>query len=345
MKQTKKKATIAVLAKESGVSVATVNRVLSGSQKVRRETMELVEQAAQKIGFYGKNAIQQQIKSLMPKFRFTVLLLQPGRHFYETLGDHLNKSVNQFRNYQISLNIVFLDNLSPEHVAEQIIQNAKSSDGIGVVAASHPLITEAIEIAYRQGVMVTSLISPLSADCDVNYVGLDNWKAGRTAAWTFHNMCSESGKIGILIGNHRFRNQDVKESGFRSYFRECQRDGSLLEPLFTYESRAVAREMTEKLLAEHANLEGIFVCGGGITGVLNALQENRDRKIVTVGFDLFDRTRAGLIDGTLTLCISFPYQRFATEIIQTMLDSRLKDGESSAKQSYINFEIFTSENL
>ena len=64
-----------------------------------------------------------------------------------------------------------------------------------------------------------------------------------------------------------------------------------------------------------------------------------------MGFDLFDRTRAGLIDGTLTLCISFPYQRFATEIIQTMLDSRLQDGESSSKQSYINFEIFTSENL
>ena len=160
MTQNKKKVTIADLAKESGISVATVNRVLSGSQKVKRETMELVEQAAQKIGFYGKNTIQQQIKSLMPKFRFTILLLQPGRHFYETLGDHLNKSVDQFRNYQISLNLVFLDNLSPEHVAEQILHNAKSSDGIGVVAATHPLITEAIEIAYKQGCLLYTSPSP-----------------------------------------------------------------------------------------------------------------------------------------------------------------------------------------
>ena len=54
----------------------------------------------------------------------------------------------------------------------------------------------------------------------MSYVGLDNWKVGRTSAWAFANICKAPGKIGILMGNPRYRNQEMNEAGFRSYFRE-----------------------------------------------------------------------------------------------------------------------------
>ena len=58
----------------------------------------------------------------------------------------------------------------------------------------------------------------------------------------------------------------MNESGFWSYFREHA--PQLLEPLTTFETKAVAQEVTEKLLREHPDLAGLYVAGGGISAPL-----------------------------------------------------------------------------
>ena len=54
--------TIPDLAEAAGVSVATVNRVLSGAGNVRLATRERVQQAAEEIGFYGLGSIQARVR-------------------------------------------------------------------------------------------------------------------------------------------------------------------------------------------------------------------------------------------------------------------------------------------
>jgi LacI family transcriptional regulator len=75
--------TIPDLAKAAGVSVATVNRVLAGAQNVRGPTRLLVQQAAERIGFYGLGTIQAKVAATRPHYRFGFLLLQPHRQFYQ----------------------------------------------------------------------------------------------------------------------------------------------------------------------------------------------------------------------------------------------------------------------
>ncbi|WP_421906733.1 hypothetical protein [Mameliella sp.] len=80
----------------------------------------------------------------------------------------------------------------------------------------------------------------------------------------------------MLVGNSRYRKQDMNESGFRSYFREKRAGFTLLEPRATFELADVAREMTEELFARHPEKCVIFISGGGITGAQN----------VTLDFDI-----------------------------------------------------------
>ena len=58
--------TIAELAEEAGVSVSTVNRILSGTASVRGTTMQRVQAAAEKIGFYGIGAIEDRMRKTAP---------------------------------------------------------------------------------------------------------------------------------------------------------------------------------------------------------------------------------------------------------------------------------------
>jgi LacI family transcriptional regulator len=306
----------------------------------------LVQEAAARIGFYGLGTIQSRVAASRPKFRFGILLLQPHRPFYQNIAAALRRAAAEMTRAEIDLRIEFLEDLSPQNTAERALRLAKECQAIGIVSAVHPIVTEAVAQIQASGVQVFALVAQLSATGQVPYVGLDNWKVGRTAAWTFANICKTSGKIGILLGNPRYRNQEMNETGFRSYFRELAPEFTLLEPLSTHEASAVAQEMTEKLLVEHPDMVGLYVSGGGISGALAALRRTgRAGKIVAVGYDLFDVTRAALLDGAITMVISHPLDRLAHEALETMTNACSSGAASANLTRIVPFELYTRENL
>ena len=340
------RATIRDVAQFAKLSVSTVNRALHEPVKVREDTIRIVLEAAEAVGFYGISSIRESLKSTRPKVSIGVLLLQRSRALYKTLGQAIESAATVVRDHEIQLRIVHLDELSPQNVSDGLHKLAETSDVIGVVAVEHPIVSAAIEALAEKNIKTFALISQLTARCNVGYVGLDAWKVGRTAGWAFDNICKTPGKIGILVGNHRYRCQETNESGFRSYFREHARGFELLEARTTFETANIARDVTEGLLEQHPDLIGLYVSGGGITGAGAALRESgRAKEIVTVAYDLTEVTRAGLLDGTIDFLISHPLQMLAHEAIAAMI--RTFDGGPDFPPQSISlpFEIYTPENL
>ncbi len=73
------------------------------------------------------------------------------------------------------------------------------------VALDHPLIRHAVARAAARGVRVFTLLSDLSVPQRSGYIGLDNHKAGRTAATGLSSAyAGGNGEIGIIIGDNRF---------------------------------------------------------------------------------------------------------------------------------------------
>jgi LacI family transcriptional regulator len=334
------------LAKEAGVSVSTVNRVLAGAATVRQITVEQVNNAAERIGYYGLGTIRSRIAARKPRLRFGFLLLQPNRSFYKSLGTALEAAAHAVNDHDIEAKITFAEDLAPQFIASKLLELGETCDAVGVVAAAHPLISQAIETLEQKSVPVFALISQLSATGSVNYVGLDNWKVGRTAAWAIEQISKVPGKVGILVGNHRYRCQEMNESGFRSYFREHAPAFTLLEPLSTFETRAVAEELTERMLRDHPDLAALYVAGGGISGAVNALRASgRSERIVTVGHDLTDISTTGLLDGIVTLAIAHPIQRLVTETISGMMRACKALPEIDRRTIVLPFDIHTKENV
>lgn len=341
-----KRTTIPDLAEASGVSVSTVNRVLNRPESVRQSTRERVMGAAEEIGFYGLGTIEHSVRTGQQTHKLGILLLQKGRRFYRNLGDAMENEATTRSSDVVRLQLKYLDDLSPEKVAEQLVVLGKTCEAVAVVAAQHPVVADAIDHVLDMGVPVVSLIGPLSARGNVSFVGLDNWKVGRTAAWAFVSMVREPGKIGILLGNYRYQNQEMNESGFRSYFREHSTEFKLLEPLATYESAAAARSLVEEMFQAHPDLRGLYISGGGITGALAALRDAPKRDdFVSVGYELFDETRAALIDGTLSMVISHPMETFAKETIETLIKVKKAGTDTGALRVALRFDIYTPENV
>lgn len=334
--------TIQDLAAKAGVSVSTIDRILNGRDKVRPDTVNRVLTAAEDIGFYALPALRHRFQSNRPKIRLGVLLQQPRRSFYRSIADALQLAAS--RSSDVEVEIEHIEDLSPESVSEAMLCIGDRVQALAVVSAEHPRITAAIESLSAKGVPTYGLVSELSAACGTGYVGLDNWRVGRTAGWAIAGMCKAAGRVGIVVGNHRYRCQELNESGLRSYCREYAPDFTILEPVQTFESNSIARDVTEQLLRREPDLVGLYIAGGGMPGALEALRASgRAGSIVVVGNDLTDHTRLGLIDRVLTMVIAHPIERLASETVAQMVADQTQ-GSVPGKR-VLGFEMMSPENF
>jgi LacI family transcriptional regulator len=215
------------------------------------------------------------------------------------------------------------------------------------VAADHPNVTAAIDALASKSIPVVALVSDLTAASRAGYVGLDNRKVGRTAAWFLSNMLPANSTVSIFVGSHRYLCQEACESGFRSYLRESAPDFVLIDPVATLERDEYAFEATLNLLRQRPDISGLYIAGGGIEGVLKAVKEtDGERPLTIIGHDLTETTARGMIDGTLKAVLSHPIDAIATKTVELLAEKSLQpQGKWQYTHHNLPVEIFTPESL
>ncbi|MDH2434065.1 LacI family DNA-binding transcriptional regulator [Pokkaliibacter sp. MBI-7] len=309
------------LAKAAGVGIATVDRVINKRAPVNEETVQRVLEAAERIGFPRTGLIRKRAKDSAAGCRLAVILQKRSTRFYVDCASALNEAMKSNGHEYDSLEIIFLEELVPQMIIDQMRRLAERCDVLAVVAADHPLINQAIDQLALHGTPVIALISDLSAANRAGYIGLDNRKVGRTAAWMMSRLSRQSGKIGLMIGSHRYQNQEENEISFRAYMRESAPEFQVLETMISLEDIPLACATTEELLAQHPDLVGLYLAGGGIEGVLQALRDHPSRKLVTICHDLTDLTREALARGEVDVVLAHPLEQMAIRLLTTMKDT------------------------
>jgi LacI family transcriptional regulator len=356
--------TIHDLARAAGVSVATVDRVINGRLPVRPPTALLVRKAAQSIGFHACTVIDRRLITDRMQVRLGFILQRSTNPFYRGLSDALEAAARGSTTMEVRPVIEYLDDLAPAFVADRLRRMGEQVDVVAVVAADHPYVSRAISDLHDRGRPVVALLSDLSAPMRAGYVGVDWRKTGRTAGWSMPKLTRGRGKVAIVLGSHRYQGHELCEISFRSYLREYAPDLVLLEPLISLEDPRLAYESTLDLLKRTPDLVGIYVAGGGVEGVIQALREVAlDRKIAAICHELTDDTREGLIDGVVALVMSHPLALLASATVHVMeaaaqgaaaplaggavneaSDSGSAMGKSAAL-TFVRMEIYTPENL
>lgn len=340
--------TIADLAKAADVGVSTVDRVLNGRDPVRPQTAERVLEAAERIGFHGVTAIRRRLESDKPVVKFGFLLKQSHRKLYQMWAEVLSKAAEAFPDAHGRAVVRFVDELAPENTASALLALSRDVDAIGLITSDHPQVSHAIDGLEAEGIPVFTMISDLSTPGRAGYVGNDNVKKGRTAAWFIVNMSRRAGKVVVFVGSHRYLSQELCETGFRSYFRESGAQFQMMETMVTLEEPDIAYDLTRKLLQTEPDLMGLYVAGGGVTGVMRALREDGGpvaRQLVVVGHELTNETRAGLADGVIKVVLSHPARLLADTLVRAMAEAVQTKRTPTVSQHNLPFEIFTAANI
>ncbi len=333
--------TIADVAKAAEVSVATVDRVLNARHSVRLATAERVLAAAEAIGFHGAPLLKSRLRADAPQRTFAFLLQRPDA-FYTQFGTDLAAATRALTEVRGKPVVDYCPDLSAAVVAERLLRLGETAHAVAVVSVDHPRVSDAIAALRARGVPTFAILTELGAQAAAPYVGRDNRKEGRTAAWLIAKAARRPGKVGIILGSHRFLCQETAEISFRAYLRENAPEFMPLEPLVNLEDPRIAYAATQDLIGANRDLVGLYICGGGQEGVIAAARdEAAPGELAIVCNELTADARAGLIDGVLTAVISTPTALLAERALAAIASPQ----ETSSSPVFVPFELYLPTNI
>ncbi len=298
------RATIEDVALEAGVSVATVDRVLNGRAAVRPQTVDRVEKAIRQLNYQPDRLAARLARAR--EYRFCFVLPEGTNAYMSALADEVRAAALRMVQEKAVIDLRLTDVFDAETLASALERLGSTYDGVAVVALDHPRVREAINALVETSVAVVTLVSDVPNSKRHHYVGIDNSSAGRTAATLMGRYLSgRNGKVGLIAGSLSLRDHIERQFGFEQVMLHEYPNLTLLPVRESRDDPKRVQAVAAQMLADHADLIGLYNVGAGTPGIVAALEASgRARKVVYIAHELTDESRHALISGTIDIVIN-----------------------------------------
>jgi LacI family transcriptional regulator len=332
------KVKISEIAREAGVSTATVDRVMNGRNGVRSRTRDHVVRVAERLGYTLDSS-----ESVSP---VTLDFVLPGgpNTYLNLLADAFNQQLDL--PLAVRLRVHRIPGFNPAALSEVLQTLQHESQGVGLVALDHPTVREAVRDLAAAGIPILTMVSDISNVPRIGYVGIDNRGAGRLAGHLLGRFIrGKHRKIALFAGSLSYRGHEEREMGFRHILAE-DFSGLVIEQL-RENLDDFERSYTEakSLLDTHPDLAGIYNIGAGNRGIARALEESgRAGQVVFIGHELTEHTRRFLLSGVMDAVIDQYPRLEAREAIHALANAARGRAVDKASLA-IGIQVVFRENI
>jgi LacI family transcriptional regulator len=296
------RSTLLDVAREAGVSAATVDRVINNRSGVRERTREIVLATAKRLGYLAADHIAAEAQA--EKIRLDFVLPVGTNTFIKMLQDQLSLQGAVRRDLDVEVHAI--EGFNPDTLAGKLHDLHGKTQGVGVIALDHPTVREAIRALSANGVKIVTLATDILHVPRIAYVGIDNRQAGRLAGYILGRLLGtkEPKKVAMFAGSLSYRGHEEREMGFRHVLAEEFPNLTIVELREMRDDREKAYGEAAALLDRYADLAGFYNIGAGNQGIARALRErNLQRSVVFLGHELTESTKQFLLDGTMDAII------------------------------------------
>lgn len=346
--------TLKDIAREAGVSLATVDRVLHNRPGVRPDTDRRVKAAIERNSFQPHVAAAELARGRARRFAF--VMPSGPNPFMQQIEAYLGEMSAWLSARRLNVEMVATDVFEPSALAASLEALSGDYDGVAVVALDHPGVRAAINDLVDAGTKVVTLVSDLPSSRRHHYVGIDNIAAGRTAGALVGRLVGQrSGKVAIVAGSQGLRDHAERIFGFNQVMATEFPDLGVLPVLEGRDEDDRSEQLLARLLDRHADIVGLYNVGAGTQGVAKALNDKalndkalseagRDKQVVFVGHDVTALTRRLLLQGVMDAAISQNPGHEARAAVRVLL--ALARGEPILReQEKIRIDIVMRDNL
>lgn len=292
------RATLTDIAREAGVSPATVDRVLNARPGVKEHTRQHVLSVAQRLG-YAAVALPPA-----PAVRLAFLLPQGTNSFIRMLQAQIETQAAALEG--VDTLVETIEGFDPASLSARLAQMKGHVDGLGVIALDHPVVREALRGLAASGVRIVTLCSDIQNVPRTAYIGTDNRQAGRLAGYLMGRFLGtdSQGKVALFAGSLSYRGHQEREMGFRQILHEEFPGLQIVELREMLDDREKSWREAMALFDRHPDLAAIYNVGGGSWGIGRAMKDRGlAQRVVLIGHEATEGNKALLLDGTMDAVI------------------------------------------
>ena len=289
------------IAEQSGLSEATIDRVLHGRPGASPRAVRAVEQAVLDL-----DRQQTQLRLAARSLLLDVVIQAPSR-FSSAVRSALEEELPALRPAAVRARFHLRENADVEAAVElldSLGRRGRVCHGVVLKAPDDPAVAAAVGRLADRGIPVVTLVTDVRDSARVAYVGLDNAAAGATAAYL----------VAQVLGD---RPGDVLLSLSRSFFfGERERADAFTTALARFAPGRTVHTITDSdgldvtmgalvsgLLSAHPEVRCAYSVGGGNRAIVEAFAAAGRPVAVFIAHDLdednLDLLRAGVLTAVL----------------------------------------------
>lgn len=272
--------TIDAIAKASGVSRATIDRVINERANVHPRMRDLVLKTIETLQNDGRPADATVSENGRPAdLRRVAFIIQAGQPYTQSLMEELERCTSNRSLLRLRCAISGHASQSDQDTLRLIQQAEAGVDALAVICKNTPANVEALRRVSQSGKRVVAVATDLDAGARAGFVGIDNRKAGQIAAFIAGRTLEgvRAAEVAVVVGYFSYRGHEDREIGFRTTLREYFPRVQLAEVIRGEDSPEAAYEATRELLRRRPAIAGIYNVAGANQGVAKALLEARGR--------------------------------------------------------------------
>ena len=252
--------TLKDIARQAGVSLATVDRVLHNRPGVRPDTVRRVKEAVERNAFQPHVAAAELARGRARRFAF-VMPSGPNL-FMQEIEAYLGEMSGWLSARRLAVEVVATDVFDAATLAAKLESLVGNFDGMAVVALDHPSVRAAINDLVDGGTKVVTLVSDVPSSRRHHYVGIDNIAAGRTAGALVGRLVGpKPGKIAIVAGSLGLRDHAERMFGFNQVMASEFPQLDVLPVLEGRDEDDRSERLTMRLLGDHPDIVGLYNVG------------------------------------------------------------------------------------
>ena len=185
----------------AGVSRGTVDRALHNRGRVNPEVKEKIQKIALELG-YKPNLIGQALVRSKQDFKLGVILQSTETPTMQIVRAGVQRAAEELAASGVELIMRENRGLDTEMVLEHIEELVSQGvQGLAIAPNNSPEIRQCIDELYEQGIPVITFNSDAPGSRRLAFIGMDNYRAGQTAAGLLRLMLPEGGKVLPLAGH------------------------------------------------------------------------------------------------------------------------------------------------
>jgi LacI family transcriptional regulator len=328
------------VARQSGLSTATVDRAINNRPNVSPQTKARVAAAISELE--GQEA---QLTARGRRLFFDFVIEAPARFSLE-VKQAAEQVIPRIGSAVCRPRFLTQEIMGEGDVTAALRRIAKrGSHGVCIKARDLPAIRAAVDQLIASGIPVVTLVTDLTTTKRIAYVGLDNQSAGRTAAYMIAKTVGDvSGTVLTSRSNDRFLGEEEREMAFKATLNRLSPNLRIIDASGGNGVHLETSRIMQSVVSGIDQMRAVYSMGGGNATILDVLGQNRSLPDIYVAHDLDTDNRRLIEEGRLSFVLHHDLRVDLQNVFQAFLHHhKLTPGPLYTTMSHV--QVITPENI